>query len=141
MINLKVHFVFPGTCEEALLFYAAVLGGTVDFVFRKKENPSLEVDETEREKIEHMVIKTPYFELGGEDEELGQDVRVGNNYKLILEFFVLEECRRVFEQISIGGNITVPLEPNFFSEACGEVTDKYGVRWLLMMTDENYSKE
>ncbi len=96
-MNLKVHLVFPGTCEEALNFYKEVLNGSLDFLFRKKEDETMQIAEVDKEKISHMVIKTPYFELAGEDANHDQKVVVGNNNKLVLVFPEIEECRKTFE--------------------------------------------
>lgn len=59
MMKLKVHLVFPGTCEVALDFYKETLQGKVDFIFRKGEDKSVPVSKEDEEKISHMVIKAP----------------------------------------------------------------------------------
>lgn len=138
MMKLKVHLVFPGTCEVALDFYKETLQGEVDFIFRKGEDKSVPVSKEDEEKISHMVIKTPYIELGGEDANSDQQTIVGNNVKLVLVFYDLDECKRVFDSFSEKGIVTMPLQKTFFCDAMGELTDCYGISWIIMMTDENY---
>lgn len=138
-MKLKVHLVFSGNCEEALTFYKDALNGNIDFLFRKKEDKTMEVADADKEKISHMVVKTPHFDLAGEDANHDQKVIVGNNNKLVLVFCDLAECRRVFALYAQSGTVTMPLEKTFFCDAMGEVTDKYGISWIIMMTDDNYS--
>jgi len=138
MIQLKVHLVFPGTCEEALNFYSETLKGKVDFLFRKKEDETLQVADADKEKISHMIVKTPYFEIGGEDANSGEKVIAGNNSKLIIVFYDLQECKDAFDSFAKNGTITMPFQKTFFCDGMGEVTDKYGISWIIMMTDEGY---
>jgi len=138
-MRLKVHLVFPGTCEEALTFYKNTLQGEVDFLFRKKEEKGRTIEDKDKEKISHMVVKTPHFELAGEDADYNQKVIAGNNNKLVLVFQDLTDCRRVFDAFVEGGDVSMPFQKTFFCEGMGEVTDKYGISWIIMMTDDNYS--
>lgn len=137
-MKLKVHLVFPGTCESALNFYKETLKGEVDFLFRKEDEKSREVAKEDKGKISHMVVRTPHFDLAGEDADHNQQVVAGNNNKLVLVFHDLDECRRVFNTFAVDGAVTMPLQKTFFSEAMGELTDCYGISWIIMMTDENY---
>lgn len=137
-MKLKVHLVFPGTCEEALTFYKNALKGEIDFLFRKKEDKTVEVADEDKEKISHMIIKTTHFELAGEDANHDQKVIAGNNNKLVLVFPNVEECRAVFNLFTQNGTVTVPFEKTFFCDGFGEVTDKFGISWLIMVTDEGY---
>ncbi|MBD8347616.1 VOC family protein [Dysgonomonas sp. HGC4] len=138
-MKLKLQLVFPGTCEEAFNLYKEALDGEIAFLFRKREDKSIEVSKEEGEKISHMVLKTKYFEIGGQDADRGEIINGGNNAKQVLVFTNMEELNNAFDLLSKDGEITTPLEKTFFSEAIGEVVDKFGIRWLIMMTDDDYS--
>ncbi len=138
-MKLKLQLVFDGTCERAFNFYKEAFLGEIVFLFRKKEDKSMQVEERDKEQISHMVLKTEFFEIGGQDADSGQKVDGGNNAKQVLVFNDLPELHRTFDLLSQGGDIITPLEKTFFSEAIGEVVDKFGIRWLIMMTDDNYS--
>ena len=137
-MNLKVHLVFAGNCEEALTFYKEVLGGEISFIFRKKEEKGITVADVDKEKISHMVVKTPHFELAGEDADSCSKVIAGNNNKLVLVYQEVEECREAYNKYAANGTVTMPFEKTFFCDGMGEVTDKYGISWLIMVTDEGY---
>ena len=138
-MKLKVHLVFPGTCEEALIFYSKAIKGKVDFLFRKKEDKESVVADIDKEKISHMVVKNSFIELAGEDANHDQNVTVGNNNKLVLSFQNVDECRQAFDTFAQKGTVTMPFEKTFFCDGMGEVTDNYGISWIIMVTDEGYS--
>lgn len=139
--QVKAQLVFAGMCEEAFTTYAKVLKGEIAFLFRKKEDPTFQGNKEEGNQISHAILKTPFFELGGQDADHGESVETGNNNKLVLVFYNLDEIHKVFNSLAEGGKVVTPLEKTFFSEAIGEVVDKFGIRWLIMMTDEGYSAE
>ncbi len=138
-MKLKVHLIFPGTCEEALNFYSQTLNGKVSFLFRKEQDPDQQFAPEDQHKISHMIVELPNFELAGEDANHDEKVVVGNNNKLVLVFENLDECRRVFDAFSEDAVITMPFQKTFFCDGLGELTDKYGISWLIMMTDEGYN--
>lgn len=138
-MKLKVHLVFPGNCEEALTFYSKVLNGEVNFIFRKKEEKGITVADADKDRISHMVVVTPHFELAGEDVNHDQEVIAGNNNKLVLVFQEADECRKVFDVFAQNGTVTMPFDKTFFCDGMGEVVDRFGITWLIMVTDEGYS--
>ncbi|NDV67430.1 VOC family protein [Dysgonomonas sp. 25] len=137
-MKLKVHLVFPGTCEEASNFYCQTLKGEVGFLFRKEEEKIAGLAEEDKGKIGYIEIKTPHFVIAGEDANHNEKVTAGNNNKLVLSFDDLQECKRVFDAFAENGTITMPFVKTFFTEGIGEVTDKYGIPWIIMMSDDDY---
>ena len=138
-MDLNVHLVFNGNCEEAFNTYERLFNGEIVFLFRKGEDKTIQCGEVEKNKISHIVMNTEKFSIQGEDADAGIPVSTGSS-KLVLVFKDLEELRNVFNVLSQGGTIVTPLEKTFFSELMGEVIDKFGIRWLIMMTDEGYEK-
>jgi PhnB protein len=139
-MNLKVHLVFGGNCEEAFNTYKSLFDGEIVFLFRKGDDKMAQVSDVEKNKIGHIVLKSEHFSLQGEDADAGTAVVTGNNNKLVLEFRDLKKTQHVFQVLAKDGDIVCPLEKTFFTEALGEVVDKFGIRWIIMMTDEDYAK-
>lgn len=137
-MNLKVHLVFPGNCEEAFNTYKRLFGGEIIFIFRKGDEKGAEVNEADKNKISHMVLDAGNFTLQGEDANNGIPVTTGDNNKLVLIFEDLDKLQKVFDGLSQGGTVTQPLEKTFFTEAIGELMDPFGIRWIIMMSDDDY---
>lgn len=43
----------------------------------------------------------------------------------------IDKARSYFENLSRGGEVTMPLEKTFWAEAFGMLTDKFGVKWMI----------
>jgi PhnB protein len=135
-MNLKVHLVFGGNCEEAFNTYKEVFGGEIVFLYRKGDDKTAQVSDAEKNKIAHMVLSTDNFSLQAEDVDAGIAVTTGSS-KLVLVFRDLKKLQHVFHVLSQGGTVVTPLEKTFYSEAIGEVIDKFGTRWEITMDDES----
>ena len=42
-----------------------------------------------------------------------------------------EETRRLFDALSAGGNVTMPLQDMFWGAYFGTCTNKYGINWMF----------
>lgn len=42
-----------------------------------------------------------------------------------------EEADRLFNGLSIGGNVTMPMKDMFFGAYFGEFSDKFGINWMI----------
>ncbi len=136
-MDLKVHLVFNGNCEEAFSVYKELFNGEIVFIFRKGEDKTMQICEEEKGKVSHIVLNTERFSLQGEDADKGIPVTTGTN-KLVLVFEDLPQVKHVYDVLSKDGTIVSPLEKTFFTEAMGEVIDKFGTRWIIMVTDKDY---
>jgi PhnB protein len=43
------------------------------------------------------------------------------------------EVRRIYEALSQGGSVQMPMAPTFWSPLFGMCTDKFGVAWMVGM--------
>lgn len=136
-MDLKVHLVFNGNCEEAFSVYKELFNGEIVFIFRKGEDKTMQICEEEKDKVSHIVLNTERFSLQGEDADKDIPVTTGTN-KLVLVFEDLPKVKHVYDVLSKDGTIVSPLEKTFFTEAMGEVIDKFGTRWIIMVTDKDY---
>jgi PhnB protein len=63
--------------------------------------------------------------------EMGFTLTRGNNMHICVEPETRKETKRLFDALSEGGTITMPLEDMFFGAYFGECTDKYGINWMF----------
>ena len=64
----------------------------------------------------------------------GHVLKMGNNNYISLAVDSREEADRIFEGLSAGGTIEMPLDDMFWGDYFGSFTDKFGVNWMV-----NYS--
>jgi PhnB protein len=129
-----VYLFFNGNCEEAINFYAAALGGTIESIQRYADNPIPGV-EVDGNKVMHAVLQADGFKLMFSDTN-DKPVTFGTNYSISLDFSTEESIQRVFDNISAGGQVTMPLQDTFWGAKFGMCIDNFGVNWMF-----NHDKE
>jgi PhnB protein len=127
------YLTFDGTTAEALAFYAKVLGGEIEFSQTFGESPMRdEIPAEHHGRIMHATLKLPDGPLMASDTGAGAPYAGPvRSCSLSLSYRDLGEARRMFEALSEGGTITVPLEPTFWAAGFGMLTDRFGVPWMV----------
>jgi PhnB protein len=138
MAILNPYLNFAGNTEEAFTFYKSVLGGDFKFLQRFKDTPEGgKIPANEKDKIMHVALpvgKGNTLMATDALESMGQKLTVGNNFHLSLEAESKEEADKLFEGLSAGGKVTVPLADAFWGAYFGMVTDKFGIQWMVNHT-------
>jgi PhnB protein len=130
---------FDGNTEEAMLFYQKVF--KTDFINGIKRFGDLPVGENQppmAESIKKMVLHVELPLLGEHilmatdaPKEMGFTLNRGNNMHLNLEPDTLEEAQRLFDELSINGNIEMNFQPMFWGGYYGGFTDQFGINWMI----------
>jgi PhnB protein len=60
-------------------------------------------------------------------------LKKGNNVSISISSESEEEARRLFEALSEGGDITMPLQKTFWAPLFAMFTDKFGISWLISL--------
>ena len=137
MTSINPYLTFNGNCEEAFNFYKSVFGGEFPYVGRfseMPENPEYPVAEEDKEKIMHISLPIGNGSvLMGSDssENFGQKFIPGNNFSVSINLSNQEETNRVFDALSAGGKVTMPLNKTFWGALFGMFTDKFGIQWMV----------
>jgi len=135
MATINPYLAFDGNCEEVFNFYKSVFGGDFAYVGRFKdmpgEHPCVEGD---AEKIMHIALPiSKETVLMGSDvtEEQGGAMKVGDNISISISVSSEEEAKSLFEGLSAGGTVKVPLNKMFWGALFGMFVDKYGINWMV----------
>lgn len=136
--SINPYLTFNGNCEEAFNFYKSVFGGTFPYIGRFKDMPPMEGKPIPAElgdKIMHvsLPIGTSGSVLMGSDssEEFGQATVVGNNFSISINAPSREEADRLFNGLSAGGTVTMPMNKTFWGAYFGMFADKFGIHWMV----------
>ena len=62
---------------------------------------------------------------------MGFTVNLGNDMHINLEPENKEEADRIFNGLSAGGEITMPLQDMFWGAYYGSFVDKFGINWMV----------
>ena len=137
MTKLNPYINFNGKCEDAFNFYKSVFGNEFLFVGRFKdmpENPNYPIAESDKEKIMHISLpiskETVIFGCDS-IQVFDNSTVISNNISLSIETETIEEATRIFNGLSNGGNVTMPLNKTFWDAYFGMFTDKFGINWMV----------
>jgi len=134
MTNVNAYLNFEGNCEAAFNHYRSVFGGDFAYVGRYKDMPSEKpLPEEDKEKIMHMSLPVGNTILMGSDSagEWGGKTIVGIYISLSINTESTAEADRVFNGLSAGGTVTMPMNKTFWGAYFGMFTDKFGINWMV----------
>lgn len=134
MKAVNPYLNFFGNTEEAFTFYQTVFGGELEIVRFNDLDDDMGATGEDLEKIAHvsLPIGADTMLLGSDVlESFGQSVTAGNNFYINLETESAEETKRLFNALSDGGEIEMPLQDTGWAEKFGMCTDQFGVQWMV----------
>ena len=144
MANINPHINFNGNAEEAFNFYKSVFGGEFAKVMRFKDLASAEfpVAEHEANKIMHIALPIGKSVLMANDvpEILGRTNENENRSKIVISAESKEEADKLFNGLSAGGQIEMPISDSPWGSYFGMFRDKYGIEWMVDF-DSNYKEQ
>ena len=129
-MQLITYVSFAGNCEEALNFYKEALGGEILQISKMGEGP-MEVPEHVKGKIMHARLKIGENVLYMSDTFDPASIVQGNNVSLSLQPETIAQTEDLFNKLSAGGTVKMPLEDTFWGARFGMFIDKFGIHWML----------
>ncbi len=130
---------FNGECREAVAFYAKVFQSEVKDLMTYGQTPpgtDYVVPEADKERIMYSCV--PFFGCNVMfcDNPSDMPLQKGNNISPTLGTDDKEEIKRLFKELSEGGQVFMELQKTFWSDLYGMVADKYGITWQLSAMEE-----
>ncbi len=144
MASVSVYLNFSRNTEEAFIFYREVFGTEfIGDIARMGDAPQEEggpvISEEDKNLVMHVALPLMgEFVLMGTDapESMGFKVNFGNNAYINLQPDTRAETERLFNALSEGGEVAIPLTDMFWGDYFASFTDKFGVQWMLNCTEK-----
>jgi PhnB protein len=140
MPAINPYLNFNGNTEDAFNFYKSVFGGEFTMVGRFKDMPEeYRGPESEWNKIMHisLPIKGGSVLMGSDSPEHMGKVVFGNSVHLSLNPDTKEEADKLFNGLSAGGNVIMPMADAFWGAYFGMFIDKFGISWMINVEANN----
>jgi PhnB protein len=141
MALINPYINFNGNAEEAFTFYKSVFGGEFAKIIRFKElsSPEFPVSENEANKIMHIALPIGNNTLMANDvpEILGRVNENENRSKISISTESREEADKLFNGLSAGGEIEMPISDSPWGSYFGMFRDKYGIEWTVEFDTNN----
>ena len=135
MALINPHINFNGNAEEAFNFYKSVFGGEFAMIIRFKDfsSPEHPISEREANKIMHIALPIGKNVLMANDvpESMGKVNENENRSKILISAESREEADKLFNGLSAGGQVEMPIMDSPWGSYFGMFRDKYGIEWMV----------
>ena len=132
---LNAYIGFDGNCAEAMRFYERVLGGKIEMMMTNGESPMRDqMPPGNEDRIMHARLVLDQGTLMAGDAMVGgcdQSYEGMKGFSLTLSYMSASEAASVFDALSEGGKVTMPLQKTFWAESFGMLTDRFGTPWII----------
>ena len=136
MTKLHSYFNFAGNAQDAFDFYKSVFGGEFSSLVRFKDfrMEGVAISEDDEDKIMHIALPI------GDDSvlmasdvlgSLGQQLVQGNNVYVSVHPTSREEADRIFNALSDGAEIEMPIADQVWGDYYGSLKDRFGIQWMV----------
>jgi len=130
MDGIKPYITFTGNCEEAVNFYTEKLDGTILFMQRYGESPMKGMGPDDA--VMHCSFKIGDSVIMASDNcSKEHPTQVGNNISLALGSSEPADADALFEKMSEGAQIIMPIQETYWAQRFGMLVDKFGINWMF----------
>ena len=133
-MSLTIYLHFNGNCREAFEFYRSIFGGEFELFNTFREGPpDMGMSEEELDQVMHVSYPIGSSDLMGSDvpSQFGPAPVQGNNFSISYQPESREAADELFDKLSDGGQVTMPMEEQFWGAYFGSCIDKFGIGWML----------
>ena len=139
MTKANVYLNFTNQTEAAFTFYKSVFGTEFEGgINRFGDMPPQEGMPPLPDDAKNLVLHVSLpisdgYKLMGSDapEFMGFKINPGNNMYISLDVDSRSEADRLFNSLSEGGSVEMPLTDMFWGAYWGSFADKFGVKWMI----------
>ena len=130
--RLNPYLAFDNTARQAMEFYRDVFGGNLTIntfgEFGAAGTP-------EADKVMHSQLETDTgFTLMASDTPADMQRSPGDNISISLSGDDTDSLRGYWQKLSDGGTVTMPLEKQMWGDEFGMCVDRFGVPWMVNIT-------
>lgn len=142
-MQLNHYLNFKGDTEAAFNFYKSVFGGEFSALMRYGDMPAQEgvsLSDDDQQKIMHVSLPinecTVLMASDVNDQfcaQTNQPFTVGTNHYISINLDSSEQdkAKQLFNALSKGGSIEMPLDKTFWGALYGAFTDQFGIKWMI----------
>jgi PhnB protein len=133
-MKVNTYLNFPGNCNEALEFYEKHLGATVTGKTKFSDMSPTGTPEhlppgLNPDGIMHARLNLGDTFLMASD---GPHVEPMRSAYICLAVDSNEEAERIYNALTEGGQVFMPMGEQFFAHRFGQFRDRFGVNWMVI---------
>lgn len=132
MPTLDSYLFFDGRCAEAMRFYEKTIGGKLEALMKYGDSPDPTACVAGAEDlVMHACLLVDGRRLMASDCPPTHPAKPMGGFALSLSYPSPQEAGRVFDALSQGGEVTMPMQKTFWSESFGMLVDRFGTAWMV----------
>ncbi len=129
MKSLTPYLLFNGNARDAMQFYADALHADLR-ISNGADMPNC--SEANKDKVLHASLSSGVINIMASDYMTSDPpFQAGNNISVCIDCSTMEEQTRLFDALSTGGTVTMPLGDTFWGARFGIFVDRFGIHWML----------
>ena len=131
-MKVNTYLNYGGNCREALAFYEKELGGKINMLMTHGEAPggsNLGPEMKDSVMYANLTLGDTTVMASDVPAERFQPMR---SVYLCLGVDSDAEAERVYELLSEGGQIYMPMQETFFASRFGQLRDRFGTSWMII---------
>lgn len=129
-MRFNAHLSYNGECKAAFELYKECLGGEITLMMTYGSAPGEASPPELKDKIVHATLKVGDQTLTGADV-LPAVYEKPKGFAMQLNIDQPEEARRIYETLSNGADVAMPLQKTFWAEHYAVLTDRFGTPWEI----------
>jgi PhnB protein len=132
--GINPYLFFNGRCAEAIEFYRKTVNAEVAMQMHYKDAPpEVIAQQPDPEKTANQIMHAR-LRIGTATVMLADGPSSGkyDGFALALNTKSATEAERYFTGLAVGGKVDMPLGKTFFSPAFGMLTDRFGIKWMVL---------
>lgn len=140
-MSFDLFINFDGECREAVEFYAKTFKSEVQDLMTYSQmppDPDYTIPEEDKNRVMYSCVPIFGCNVMFCDNPSGMQLIKGNNLSPTIGTKDIEEIKRLYSELSEGGEVGMELQKTFWSDLYGMVTDKYGIIWQLSHDSGKY---
>ncbi len=133
-MRLSPYLVTNGNGKEAVAFYEDALSAKVlgmQTFGDLPDDPDHPTPEEAKDRVMHALLQAGDSQLMLSDTFPGRPYQVGNHVTIAVVVDDASKAKEIFDKLSRGGKVEMPLQETFWSPAYGSVIDKFGVLFQI----------
>jgi PhnB protein len=129
---VEPYLFFEGRCDEAIEFYKKAVGAEVGMLMRWKDSPdkSMCTPANENQVMHASIAINGARIMASDGRNSGKPDFKG--FSLSLDAKTEADATRMFNALSDGGQVIMPLGKTFFARCFGMLADRFGVHWMII---------
>ena len=129
---LTPYLTFNGKAAEAMKFYHSILGG--ELTMQTFEESKMARTPEEKNLIIHAALKNEGLTFMASDAMPSRQAKVGDNVHMSISGNDGARLTKIFNGLANGGKVDMPLAKQFWGDTYGQLTDKFGIHWMVNIT-------